>query len=148
MKSCIEAAQLCYVATVNKDGTPNLSPKASLAVFDDDHLVFANIASPDTAENLRGRPSIELNVVDIFERRGYRFGGVAELMPEGSAEFAFVADPFWAAQGRDYPIYEIIKIRLEQAREIRSPAYTYGKGVTKDNLSSAFLKIYTERAGN
>jgi len=43
--SCIENAQLCYVATVNEDGTPNLSPIGSLSVFDDYHLVFLNIAS-------------------------------------------------------------------------------------------------------
>jgi hypothetical protein len=34
------------------DGT-NLSPKGRTAVWDDDHLIFANIRSPGTLANLR-----------------------------------------------------------------------------------------------
>ena len=145
MKNCIRMAQLCYVATVNEDGTPNLSPKGSLAVFDDSHLVFANMASPDTVANLRKRPSIELNVVDIFKRRGYRFKGTAELMLEGTYEYAFVAKPLWSEHGKNFPVHEVIKVRLERIREIRSPAYTYGENVTEQNLVETFLKIYTKR---
>jgi hypothetical protein len=37
---------LCFSATTNPDGSPNLSPKRSLRVHDDEHLLFANIASP------------------------------------------------------------------------------------------------------
>ena len=42
----IAELRLCYVATVTPDGKPNLSPKGSLRVVDDDHLAFADIMSP------------------------------------------------------------------------------------------------------
>ena len=44
MKNAIPAIRLCFVATVSPDGKPNLSAKGSLCVWDDDHLLFADIA--------------------------------------------------------------------------------------------------------
>ena len=46
MKRIVAETILCYVATTNEDGSPNLSPKSSLRVHDDMHLIFANMASP------------------------------------------------------------------------------------------------------
>jgi uncharacterized protein len=142
----IDNVQLCFVATVNQDGSPNLSPKASLAVYDDRHLVFANMASPQTVDNLRRDPRIEINVVDIFLRHGYLFQGTATLMGEGTPEYGFVADPFWAKNGRNYPIHEIVKIEVTGISEIRSPAYTYGEGITEAVLSDAFHEFYGRAA--
>ena len=36
----VDEQRLGFVATVNADGTPNLSPKGTVTVLDDDHLVF------------------------------------------------------------------------------------------------------------
>src|ERR1700755_1937426 len=78
-EAIIKRAILSFVATVNEDGTPNLSPKASLTVVNG-MLFFADIASPQTILNLTHNPSIEINVVDIFQRRGYRFKGSASIL--------------------------------------------------------------------
>src|SRR4029079_5118626 len=48
MKSVVREQSLGFVATVCPDGTPNLSPKGTTMVWDDDHLVFADIVSPGT----------------------------------------------------------------------------------------------------
>ncbi len=52
IKSLIEQQKLGYVATVSPDNTPNLSPKGTISVWDDEHLVFADIKSPKTMANL------------------------------------------------------------------------------------------------
>src|SRR6187401_2912473 len=80
----VDEQRLGFVATVNDDGTPNLSPKGTVAVLDDDHLVFADIRSPRTVSNLRQRPAVEINVVDPFLRRGYRFRGTATVVDGGA----------------------------------------------------------------
>ncbi|SDJ45269.1 hypothetical protein SAMN05216338_10502 [Bradyrhizobium sp. Rc2d] len=50
MEAIIKQAILSFVATVNEDGTPNLSPKASLTVRNG-VLYFADIAlAPDDTE--------------------------------------------------------------------------------------------------
>jgi predicted pyridoxine 5'-phosphate oxidase superfamily flavin-nucleotide-binding protein len=83
MKRVVEEQRLGFVATVCPDGTPNLSPKGMTAVWDAENLVFANICSPGTLANLRQNPNVEVNVVDPFVRKGYRFKGVASVLDSG-----------------------------------------------------------------
>src|SRR5579859_7115926 len=77
MKRVVREQRLGYVATVCPDHTPNLSPKGTTTVWKDDYLVFADICSPGTVENLRHNPAVEINVVDPILRKGYRFKGSA-----------------------------------------------------------------------
>ncbi len=53
MKRVVKEQRLAFIATVCPDGTPNLSPKGTTAVWDDDHLIFVDIRSPGTVANLR-----------------------------------------------------------------------------------------------
>ncbi|MDH3236446.1 MAG: pyridoxamine 5'-phosphate oxidase family protein [Alphaproteobacteria bacterium] len=141
MATLISGAKLSFAATVNADGTPNLSPKASLAVYDEDHLVFANIASPGTVANLRRNPAIEINVVDVFLRRGFRFKGSAELHTSGPA-FDFVALPLWEKQGKQYPVHEAVVVSIEQASALLSPAYLFNETIEEAALRDAWLAEY------
>ena len=74
---------LGFVATVCPDGTANVSPKGTLTVWDDEHLVFLHVHSPGTVTNLAANPSVEVNVVDPLVRKGYRFKGEAEVLTDG-----------------------------------------------------------------
>src|SRR5215510_14153769 len=84
MKRIVEEQRLGFVATVCPDGTPNLSPKGTTTVWDDDHLIFADICSPGTIANIQVNPAIEINVVDPILRKGYRFKGTAKILTRGS----------------------------------------------------------------
>lgn len=124
MKGVVERQRLGFVATVCPDGTPNLSPKGTLSVLDDDRLVFADLRSPRTVANLRVNPSVEVNVVDPFIRKGYRFKGQASVIDEGE-EFERLVE-FFASRGlSDAPrrIRVVVVIRVDQARALVSPAY-------------------------
>ena len=58
MQRVVREQRLGFHATVGADGTPNLSPKGTTDVWDDDHLWFADICSPQTVANMRrGRAS-------------------------------------------------------------------------------------------
>ena len=46
MKEMVERLRLCYVATVTPDGKPNLSPKGSLKVWDDETVVLLILPPP------------------------------------------------------------------------------------------------------
>ena len=109
MRRIVQATRRCFAANVDEDGTPNLSPKSSLMGYDDD-LVFAIIASPNTVCNLRRNPAIEINAIEIFARRGHRFKGTADMMPPGTPEYDFVAEPYWAEKGKQFPVHEIVKV--------------------------------------
>src|SRR6266566_4730025 len=79
MKRIIEQQRLGFVATAAPDGTPNLSPKGTFVVLDDATIAFGEIRSPGTIRNLRENALIEVNFVDPFVRKGYRFTGTKAL---------------------------------------------------------------------
>src|SRR5215467_6625736 len=121
MKRIVRQQRLAFVATVCPDNTPNLSPKGTLAVWDDDHLVFANIRSPGNLANLRLNASVEVNVVDPFVRKGYRFKGVATILEAGPLYDQAIA--FYRKLGATSPIREVVLVRVQNANPIDSPAY-------------------------
>ena len=130
MKRVVEEQRLGFVATVCPDGSPNLSPKGTTAIWDDDHLAFANIASPRTIANLRHNPSVEVNVVDQFVRKGYRFKGVASILESGASYDKALA--FYRTRGVQSTIREIVLIRVQSASPVISPAYDFG--ATEDEV--------------
>ena len=136
MKRIVREQRLGYIATVCPDGTPNLSPKGTTAVWDDDHLVFANIRSPQTVANLRRNWAIEINVVDPMVRKGYRFKGTATVLDAGARYEEMRA--FFTARGVSNPIREVVVIKVEHALPVTSPAYDLG-------LSEAEIRARWER---
>jgi predicted pyridoxine 5'-phosphate oxidase superfamily flavin-nucleotide-binding protein len=49
---------LCWLATVDAEGQPNVSPKEVWAIADDQHVVVAHIASPISARNIAQLPQV------------------------------------------------------------------------------------------
>ena len=125
MKRIVEEQRLGFVATVCPDGTPNLSPKGTTAVWDDDHLVFADIRSPGTIANLRQNAAVEVNVVDPFVRKGYRFKGVATVIESGELYQQAIA--FYEQRGSKVSTFRgVVMIRVHSAQPMDSPAYDLG----------------------
>ena len=143
MRRVVREQRLGYIATVCADNTPNLSPKGTTTVWDESHLAFADIRSPDTVRNLRANPSIEINVVDPIVRKGYRFKGRAELHTGGEAYERGLR--LLAGRGFDTRrerIKTIVLVRVEQAAALVSPAYDAGAGeeAPRGALSDARLR--------
>jgi len=121
VKEFVVKQKLGFVATVCPDGTPNLSPKGTTTVWNDDHLIFADIHSPETVANLLNNPSIEINVVDIFSRKGYRFKGFARVLSEG--EIFNDAITFYGETAKKYNIRHIVLVKVDRILPMWSPAY-------------------------
>jgi predicted pyridoxine 5'-phosphate oxidase superfamily flavin-nucleotide-binding protein len=127
MQRVVREQRLAFHATVSADGTPNLSPKATTDVWDDDHLYFADICSPQTVENIRRGSIVEVNVVDPFVRKGYRFKGPAVAHEPGTDTFADGLERLRAAGSQlVHRVNTIVVIEVQQARELVSPAYDDG----------------------
>lgn len=121
----VRQQRLGYVATVSSDGHPNVSPKGSLTVWEEDRLVFADIESPRTIRNLESNPNTEVNVVDPGVRKGYRFSGVAKVLRTGELYWKVVEH--YKAEGADIRrVRAIVVIELSAATPIISPCYLTG----------------------
>ena len=90
-KRIIAATQPAFVATASKNGQPNVSPKGSFKVLDDDHVAFAEIASPHTIANIRENPQVEVMVFSPETWGGCRIKGRAEILESGDLLESFKA---------------------------------------------------------
>ena len=138
IKNFVNFQKLGYVATVSADNTPNLSPKGTIIVLDESYLAFADIHSPQTVENLKHNPSIEINVVDPFSRRGYRFKGIAEIISTGDKFDKIIS--YYKETGIKSSIKTIIVVKIEKLSEILSPLYDLG--YTEQELKAKWKKHY------
>jgi len=125
MRRVIEEQRLGFVATATPDGTPNVSPKGTFVVLDDQTIAFGEIRSPDTMRNLRANPRIEVNFVDVFARNGYRFAGLATVVERGDANFDTLLLKLRSALSPR--IRAIVMISVTRALPLTSPAYDDGK---------------------
>jgi predicted pyridoxine 5'-phosphate oxidase superfamily flavin-nucleotide-binding protein len=143
MKRVVVEQRLGFIATVCADGTPNLSPKGTTKVWDDDHLVFADICSPGTIENLRSNASIEINVVDPMVRKGYRFKGTASVLESGET-FEDVMTSLYdlSVENARTRISHVVLVRVERALPVISPAYD--GGATEAEVRSSWEQYWRE----
>jgi hypothetical protein len=123
MRAVIDAVHLCFAATVTPDGQPNLSPKGTIGIWDDDRLYFLDIASPGTVANLAHSPRMEINVVEPLSRRGYRFAGTATLHPVGSGIYDEAIRRLYGDAAPTYPVNAVVLLSVERAAPLLSPAY-------------------------
>ena len=118
IKNFIEKQKLGFVATVSPDGTPNVSPKGTILAWGDSSVMFADIKSPQTIVNLEKNPVVEINVVDPFTRRGYRFKGKAKILRD-DYEFSKILK-YYKEQGIKSKINAIVMVKIDTLNEITS----------------------------
>ena len=151
MQRVVRQQRFGFIATVCPDGTPNLSPKGTTAVWDDDHLVFADLASPTTMANLRENPALELNVVDVYSRKGYRFKGTVRIVEKDEALFDEIREAFdtgtRGVHQVQLPARAYVLLKVERALPLISPAYTSGKTerATREEWAEYWAGVHDSR---
>jgi len=99
------------VATASKDGKPNVSPKGSFRVLDDEHVAFAEMASPNTIANLKENPQVAVIVFNPDTWGGCRITGKAEILESGDLVDSFKAQ--FAPLKME--VHSVVKIAVEEA---------------------------------
>mgnify|MGYP003994199219 FL=1 len=124
IKEFLEQQKLGFVATVTPDGTPNISPKGTIIGWTSEFLAFANIRSPDTVNNLKNNPDVEINVIDPLLRRGYLFKGSTRILNDGQMYDEILE--FYKNLGIKSIIHEIILVTVSDVSVVASPLYDLG----------------------
>jgi len=138
IKTFVEQQKLGYVATVSPDYTPNLSPKGTISVWDDEHLVFADIKSPKTMANIEKNPSLEINVVNPITRKGYRFKGTGTILASGSEYHKIIS--YYNNIGIKSKIGRVVLIKVTSVNDVTSPLYDLG--YTEDEIKKRWKDYY------
>jgi uncharacterized protein len=106
--------KMAWVATASRDGVPNATPKGSAQVLDDEHLIFADLYSLKTRENLKANPKVAVTVTDVSSLKGYQLKGSAEMLTAG-------------------PIFDQVAERLKKA-PMKMPRLNYVVKITVDSI--------------
>ncbi|HMD84204.1 MAG TPA: pyridoxamine 5'-phosphate oxidase family protein [Terriglobia bacterium] len=113
-----------WVATATSDGAPNVTPKGTVRVMDDQHLIFADLFSLKTRQNLEQNSRVAVTVIDPATAKGYQIKGTAELISAG-------------------PLYDQMAEQLKQS----SPSLPAPKYVVKIAVESVYDQSVGPDAG-
>jgi predicted pyridoxine 5'-phosphate oxidase superfamily flavin-nucleotide-binding protein len=82
-------------------------------VVDEEHVVFADLYSRKTRENLRANPSVSVTVVDTTTATGYQVKGTAEMLDSGPLYEGMAAE--LAAAPKEFPpLQYVVYISVEE----------------------------------
>lgn len=117
-------AVLCWLATVDREGQPSVSPK-EIWYRDGDSFFIADIASAGSIRAIRDHPRVCVSLIDVFRERGHKLIGAARIVEDGSARFEALVSPLRARAGPDFPIRNVIEIRIERTVPILAPSWRF-----------------------
>jgi hypothetical protein len=138
---------LCWLATVDAEGQPNVSPKEVWAIADDMHVVVANIASPRSARNIAQQPQVCLSFVDVFVQKGFKLMGTAREVLAADSEFSAWAAPLLSMVGQRYVIHSVLVIRVTSVAPIVAPSYRfYPYETTEASQVASAMRTYKVQA--
>lgn len=138
---------LCWLATADAQGAPNVSPKEIFAAFDDQHLVIANIASPHSAANIAANPRVCVSLVDVFTQKGFKLTGTARDIAADAPEFARWAAPVLAMAGPRFPVRSVFVVQVQAAAAIVAPSYwLHPQQTTEQGQIESAWRAYGVRA--
>jgi predicted pyridoxine 5'-phosphate oxidase superfamily flavin-nucleotide-binding protein len=139
VRSDIENSVLCWLATVDRNGVPNVTPKEIFSCHGDDHIVVADIASGNTVRNIRAHPAVCVSFVDIFRQQGFKISGSATIMAPEDADFATIGAELLRMAGSVFPVRHVISIRVERISRIWAPSYMLMPDLTvEDRMRQAY----------
>lgn len=125
VKNSIEQSVLCWLATVSKDGTPNVSPKEIFLADDDTHLLIAHIASSGSVQNIRSNPNVCVSFIDVFVQKGYKLVGHATLILDDDPTFGRRAVSLKRKAGAAFKVRAVIAVEVHEVQPILAPSYRF-----------------------
>jgi predicted pyridoxine 5'-phosphate oxidase superfamily flavin-nucleotide-binding protein len=104
--------KLAWVATASRDGVPNVTPKGTVRLLDEHHVLFADLFSLKTRKNLSENNKIAVTVVDASAGKGYQLKGTAEVISSGPL-FDETAKQMRESPHGLPPVQHVVKIAVE-----------------------------------
>ena len=147
MISLITTYNAGAVATVNQNGSPAVSPKATFVIVDNNCIAYGDIRSPGTTANIGRYPDVEIVFTDVLARQAVRVKGKASIV-EKSSEQGEQLMPLFQHSWKPYidHMSTFVKIDISQAELILSPAYDLD--IKKEELVKTNLEKLNNIAGN
>lgn len=138
IRQYIDRSVLCWLATASSDGMPNVSPKEIFNYYDEDKVIIANIASPQTVRNIKVNSNVCLSFIDIFVQKGFQLKGEARIVGKNDLGFKEMETVLLEMTEGAFPFTTITEISIHQAKPIIAPRYLlYPETTETEQIESA-----------
>lgn len=112
-------------------------------MFDDAHLVIANIASPGSARNIASNPDVCVSFIDVFVQKGYKVVGTAQIVSRSDPAFVSWAEGLDAMAGPRFSIRSVFVVHATHVEPIVAPSYRLHPAETSEESQvEAALRTY------
>lgn len=138
----INRSVLCWLATVDAAGVPNVSPKEVFCACGRTTVLVANIASPQSDRNLQGNPQVCLSFVEVFVQKGYKLKGIVEVVRPGDRRYPALEAPLLKITQGLFPIRSIFVVQVQAVEPIVAPSYRLKPGTTEAAQIAAAMQTY------
>ncbi len=138
----IAKSVLCWLATVDNDGMPNVSPKEIFTNNGSTHIIIANVASPGSIRNIKKNTKVCVSFVDIFIQKGFKLKGEAIELKKRHPLFIEKERLLRPIAGPDIPFSSIIMVKVKSIESIIAPSYHLFPATLEAHQISQAMETY------
>ncbi len=142
IKKYIDRSILCWLATSSSNNSPNVSPKEVFTYYGEHNIIIANIASPQSAKNIKVNNQVCLSFIDILVQKGYQIKGKAAILTKSDIDYAVMEKGLLKITEGKFPFSSIIKIGIENSKPIIAPKYVLYPETTEEQQIESARKQY------
>lgn len=147
LRTAIETSVLCWLATVDANGQPNVSPKEIFCMGEGaNEVLVAEIASPVTKRNIAENPKVCISAIDIFAQKGIKAHGTATLLTPEDMDFATIVQPLMRMAGPGFKIRAIVRVAVSKVAPIVAPSYAIFPERTEEEQRRRAFETYGVKA--
>jgi len=138
----IDESVLCWLATSTASGEPNVSPKEIFAPFKDDSIIIANVASPNSARNIRENGKACVSFVNVFTQKGRQIRGTALELRKGDDGFSEIEHVLLDISMGEIPFKSAFRVMADGISEIVAPRYRLFPETTEQGQIASAMSSY------
>lgn len=134
---------LCWLATVNKNNEPSVSPKEMFMPFETDKILIANIASPNSVSNIITNNSVCVSILDIYVQKGFKMKGRARIITLDDKDFEVKSILLKSNFTDKFSFKSIIEVTIDRIERIMAPSYhLFPDETTEESQVTSALETY------
>ena len=138
IQQSINESILCWLATVDENGQPSVSPKEMFISYGNESVLVANISSPKSVSNIQVNPLVCVSFVHVFKQKGFKLTGKAKIIEKSNSQYEPYLSELQKIGGENFPVKSIIEINVKESEPIIAPSYwMFSKTTEKSQVESA-----------
>ncbi|MGL4610330.1 MAG: pyridoxamine 5'-phosphate oxidase family protein [Trueperaceae bacterium] len=142
IKTYLQRSVLCWLATISEDGTPNVSPREIFVPEGDKYVLIAHVASPKSVRNIKANPKVGLSFVEVFEQRGFKLNGTAQVIEPSDPHYDERVQPLKRIATERFPVQSFIEVEVLKVAKILAPRYCLYPETTAEGQIERAVKTY------